>query len=100
MRQRVGLAVGPLSFLIMLLIKTPEGMSLDAQRVAAITLWMTTWWVSEAIPIPATSLLPIVLFPMLGVMSTPKATLPYANHGIASNHQTLSICVEKPIVAQ
>ncbi|WPJ95088.1 DASS family sodium-coupled anion symporter [Coraliomargarita algicola] len=80
MRQRVGLVVGPLAFLIMLLLPTPEGMSWEAQRVAAVTLLMATWWISEAIPIPATSLLPIMLFPLLGVMSTGQATSGYANH--------------------
>ena len=80
MRQRVGLIFGPLAFLILLLIPTPDGMSVEAQRVAAITVLMASWWISEAIPIPATSLLPIVLFPILGIMPTTKATLPYANH--------------------
>jgi sodium-dependent dicarboxylate transporter 2/3/5 len=80
MRQRIGLIVGPLAFVTMLLIPTPEGMSLEAQRVAAVTLLMATWWISEAIPIPATSLLPILLFPLLGVMPTGQATAGYANH--------------------
>lgn len=80
MRQRVGLVFGPAAFLLMLLIPTPEGMSIEAQRVAAVTLLMASWWISEAIPIPATSLLPIVLFPTLGILSTPEATEPYASH--------------------
>ncbi len=80
MRQRIGLLIGPIAFLIMLFMPTPEGMSVEAQRVAAVTLLMACWWISEAIPIPATSLLPIVLFPILGVMSTSQATTPYANH--------------------
>jgi sodium-dependent dicarboxylate transporter 2/3/5 len=41
---------------------------------------MATWWMCESIPIPATSLLPIPLFPLLGITSTQKATAPYANH--------------------
>ncbi len=80
MRQRVGLILGPVAFLVMLLIPSPEGMSAEAQRVAAVTLLMATWWISEAIPIPATSLLPIVLFPALGVMPTGAATVPYASY--------------------
>jgi sodium-dependent dicarboxylate transporter 2/3/5 len=40
---------------------------------------MATWWVSEAIPIPATALLPLVLFPLLGVLSMTEAASPYAN---------------------
>jgi sodium-dependent dicarboxylate transporter 2/3/5 len=80
LRQRVGLVVGPLAFLIMLWVPTPPGMSLEAQRVAAVTILMATWWISEAIPIPATSLLPILMFPLLGVMPTGQATAGYANH--------------------
>jgi len=80
MRQLVGLFSGPIAFLIIILIPTPEGMSIEAQRTAAVTVLMATWWISEAIPIPATSLLPIALFPALGVIPTTQVTLPYANH--------------------
>jgi sodium-dependent dicarboxylate transporter 2/3/5 len=48
--------------------------------MAAVALLMATWWMCESIPIPATSLLPIALFPWLGLMPTAKATAPYANH--------------------
>ncbi|WP_269526904.1 SLC13 family permease [Coraliomargarita parva] len=80
LRQRIGLILGPVLFLVLLLMPSPEGMSAEAQRVAAVAGLMATWWISEAIPIPATSLLPIALFPLLGIMPTPKATIPYANH--------------------
>jgi len=66
----------------MLLMPAPAGMSPEAQRVAAVALLMSTWWMTEALPLPATSLLPIVLFPLLGVMATANATAPYANHVI------------------
>lgn len=54
-------------------------MNKEAWKTAAVGLLMATWWITEAIPIPATSLLPIVLFPILGVMSISEATSPYAN---------------------
>ncbi len=79
-RQKVGLALGPVLFLLMLLLPTPAGMSPPAQKMAAVALLMATWWMCESIPIPATSLLPIPLFPFLGVMDTKKATAPYASH--------------------
>lgn len=79
-RQRIGLVLGPVLFLLMMIVPTPGGMEVTAQRMAAVALLMATWWLSEAIPIPATSLLPIVLFPMLGIMGTKKATAPFANH--------------------
>ena len=55
-------------------------MSIEAQRVAAAAFVMATLWICETIPIPITSLLPIVLFPALGIMPTSQATAPYGNH--------------------
>ncbi len=79
MRQRIGLLLGPLLFLLVLLMPTPEAMSPAAQRLAAVTLLMASWWISEALPIAATALLPIVLFPLLEVMSLAQTTSAYAN---------------------
>ena len=78
--QRIGFFLGPILFILMLLLPVPEGMKPEAWRVAAVTVLMAVWWISEAIAIPATALLPIILFPFLGVMATKKATAPYANH--------------------
>jgi sodium-dependent dicarboxylate transporter 2/3/5 len=55
-------------------------MSPEAMKVAAVAALMATFWMTEAIAIPATALLPIALFPLLGVMPTPKVTAAYANH--------------------
>lgn len=82
MRSGIGLVLGPLLFLLLLLMPVPAGMEPAAMRVAAVTLLMATWWITEAIPIPATSLLPILLFPLLGVMDGAQVTLAYANHVI------------------
>ncbi|AMV71928.1 transporter [Desulfuromonas sp. DDH964] len=79
-RQKIGLWLGPLLFLAMLLLPTPAGMTVEGQRMAAVALLMATWWMCESMPIPATSLLPIALFPLLGITSTQQATAPYANH--------------------
>ena len=78
-RGRVGLAGGPLLFAVMLLLAPPEGMSLLAWRTAAVGGLMAIWWITEAIPIPATALLPIVLFPLLGIATVAGTTAPYAN---------------------
>lgn len=78
--QRVGLVLGPVVFIIMLLITPPEGMSVTAMRVAAITTLMAIWWITEAVPIPATSLLPILFYPLLGVTEkVSQVTSEYAN---------------------
>ena len=79
-RQLIGLFLGPILFVLMLFVPTPAGMEPAAQKMAAVALLMATWWMCESIPIPATSLLPIALFPWLGLMTTGKATAPYANH--------------------
>jgi len=79
-RQLIGLFLGPLLFLLMMLVPTPAGMEPVAQKMAAVAFLMATWWMCESIPIPATSLLPIALFPLLGIMHTSAATAPYASH--------------------
>lgn len=79
-RRQFGLVLGPLLMILLFLLPQPESMSPQARAVAAITLLMAVWWISEAIPMAATALLPIVLFPLLGVMSTAATTASYANH--------------------
>jgi sodium-dependent dicarboxylate transporter 2/3/5 len=77
-RQRIGLVAGPLVF-AGFYVFTPFEISSSANAALASTLWIATWWVTEAIPIPATSLLPIVLFPLTGVVDVSTATAPYAD---------------------
>jgi solute carrier family 13 (sodium-dependent dicarboxylate transporter), member 2/3/5 len=78
-RQRIGIFLGPVVFLFLLLLPPPEGLAPEAWAVAGVALFMAIWWVTEAIPIPATALLPIVLFPILKVGSVADATKPFAN---------------------
>src|SRR5688500_20115912 len=66
----------------MLLLPPPDGMSVAAWRTAAVGALMAVWWMSEAIPIAATALLPIVLFPLLGIATMGATTAPYANEVI------------------
>jgi sodium-dependent dicarboxylate transporter 2/3/5 len=82
LRQRsvIGLFLGPFLFLVILLLPLPAGMAPAGLRVAAVTVLMAVWWVSEAIPIPATALLPVLLFPLLGVLSGSDVTRAYGNH--------------------
>jgi len=79
-RKEIGFFLGPALFLLILFLPVPEGMKPQAMKTAAIAVLMAAWWITEAIPIPATSLLPIVLYPVLGIMSAKEVTLPYANH--------------------
>jgi solute carrier family 13 (sodium-dependent dicarboxylate transporter), member 2/3/5 len=78
-RRRIGLLMGPALLGLMLVLPVPDGMSEEAWRTAAVGLLMAVWWISEAIPIPATALLPVALFPMLGVSPVEAAAAPYAN---------------------
>ena len=67
--QLIGLLLGPLLFVLTLLFLQTDGLDQNGIFVVAAALWIATWWVTEAIPIPATSLLPLVLFPMGGIMT-------------------------------
>ena len=62
--QLIGLILGPLLFILTLLFFRPEGLAQEGIAIAASTIWIATWWITEAVPIPVTSLLPLVLFPM------------------------------------
>jgi len=64
--QKIGLILGPLVFALTLLFFHPEDLSREANAVLAATLWIAIWWITEAIPIAVTALLPIVLFPLSG----------------------------------
>lgn len=77
--QNVGLFLGPLLFLILQLQAAPDGMSASAWDVVAVAILLATWWATEAIPVPATSLLPLVLIPLLDIGSSRDASLPYAS---------------------
>jgi len=78
-RQVIGLVVGLAGFLACLIIPPPGGMSVEAWAAGGMMWLMATWWSTEAIPIPATALLPILLVPALGLGSIGQATAPYAN---------------------
>jgi len=79
MRRQIGLLAGPLLFFGMLSLTGPADMPAAAWPMAAIALLMAVWWITEAIPIPATSLLPLVLMPLTGVMPIKDAAAPFAN---------------------
>ncbi len=78
-RQKLGLLLGPTLFLVAVLVPV-AGTPPSAQRMGAIALWMAVWWVSEAVPLGATSLLPLALVPSLGIAPASQAAAPYAHH--------------------
>lgn len=80
--QTIGLVLGPLLFTALLLFGDLEPGRREITFMAAATLWIGAWWVTEAIPIPATSLLPVVLFPLLGIMSGKDVAREYMTSNI------------------
>jgi sodium-dependent dicarboxylate transporter 2/3/5 len=78
MRRSLGLVLGPAGFALLLLLPLP-GLAPDARKAAAVALLMGVFWISEALPIAATSLLPLALFPLLGVRTIAETASPYAN---------------------
>lgn len=76
---RVGLLLAPLVLALVLWREPPAGMDLPAWRTAGVVAVMALLWMTEAIPIPATALLPLVLFPLLGIAPIQQTAAPYAN---------------------
>lgn len=68
LRSRIGLVLGPAAFLVMLFFVDLDPSNPMVTRMAAVIVWMAIWWITEAIPLSATALLPIVLYPLLGIM--------------------------------
>lgn len=77
MVKKIGLLIGPILFLIVynlpFTIINPE-----ADKVIAVALWMIAWWITEAVSISVTALIPLTIFPLVGIM-TMKAVA--ANYG-------------------
>lgn len=77
--RTAGLISGPLVAIAILFIPAPEAMPITAWRMVGITCWMVIWWLSEAVPIPATALLPLVLMPLMGVQEMKPTAANYAH---------------------
>ena len=71
----IGFTFGPFIFTVLLFLFGES----DIGRVLALAVWMITWWITEAAPIPVTALLPLVLLPYLGIFTVAESTAPYAS---------------------
>lgn len=80
--QLIGLILGPLFFIFTLLFFQPDDLSKEGVAILASTLWIATWWMTEALPIPVTSLLPIILFPLTQGMDVKATTSAYGDETI------------------
>ena len=74
----LALLSGPLLFVLTLLFN-PFGLDEQANNVMAVALLMIAWWIAEALPMPAVALIPLVLFPLMGIAKISEAAAPYAN---------------------
>lgn len=77
--QKTGLFAGLLLFVLILIFFNPDPANSKIGKVAAVAVLMAVWWISEAVPIAATSLIPLILFPFLGVLSGADISASYIN---------------------
>lgn len=75
--RHIGLLLGPLAFALTALVAPPAGMPTAAWLVAGLTLWMAAWWMTEAVPLSVTALLPFVVLPLAGVANAEKTASTY-----------------------
>ena len=76
---RAGLLAGPALFALMLLLPAPADLSRAGWLTAATAVLMAVWWLTEALPLAATALVPLALFPLLGIAPIDQAAAPYAS---------------------
>ncbi|MCO8066664.1 anion permease [Acinetobacter schindleri] len=80
--QWLGLFLGPLVFVWLYFGISLEGLSSEGQGVLALTAWLSIWWILEVLPLGITSLLPIVVMPMMGTLTIAKVTSSYTDPNI------------------
>lgn len=78
-KRLLGLILGPVSFIYILLFFHPEGLNDAANAVLASVSWVAIWWITEAVSISVTALLPIVLFPLTGGLDLNQTTASYGH---------------------
>ncbi len=79
-KQRIGLVLGVAFFLIILFFVDLEPGKPEITRTLAVAVLMAIWWVTEALPLAVTALVPLVAFPMLGVIDGKEISESYINH--------------------
>ena len=79
MGQLLGLNLGPLLFVLILSFFHPVELPFKGVYVLGITVWIAIWWITEAIPIAATSFLPLILLPLGHVLSPEQVSSEYGN---------------------
>lgn len=80
--QQAGIITGPLLFFIIITFGNLEPDNPAVTYTLACAVWMAVWWITEAVPLAVTSLLPVALFPLLGIMNGKAVSSTYFNHVI------------------
>ena len=75
--KQIGFAAGLAAFALTLVFPAPAGMPAQAWMVAGLVVWMAAWWMTEAIPLTATALLPFVVLPFAGVLTAKETAAAY-----------------------
>ncbi len=75
--KRIGFFVGLLAFVLMIVAGPPASMTAPAWHVAALTLVMAIWWMTEALPLTATALLPFLALPLMGILTAQEVAKEY-----------------------
>jgi solute carrier family 13 (sodium-dependent dicarboxylate transporter), member 2/3/5 len=75
--QRIGFILGLAGFLLTLLLPAPAGMPQAAWQAAGLVWWMAAWWMTEALPLYVTALLPFIVLPLLGIADANKTAATY-----------------------
>lgn len=78
----IGLLLGPLLFSLILIFFKPTDLSAAGIAILASTVWIAVWWITEAVPIPVASMLPLVLFPLTGGLEMQETASSYGDETI------------------
>jgi sodium-dependent dicarboxylate transporter 2/3/5 len=77
--SKIGFVLGPLCFILIMLFFNPDDLEFQGKAILACASWIAIWWVTEPIPIAATSLLPIIIFPLSGGLDIKTTTAAFGH---------------------
>ncbi len=80
--QKAGYILGPLTAFVIIVFAQPDAQNPLVGYTAGLALWMAIWWITEAVPLPVTALIPVALFPLFGIMNGKAVSSLYFNHVI------------------
>ena len=79
-RQNIGIVLSLIVFVLIMILPEPDGMNPKAMKAAGVSILMAILWVTEAISIFATAFIPIVFFPLLGILNANHIAASYGHH--------------------